>query len=306
MSLRDSGHEPVADAGFGDQVLGLGRIVFDLLAQLAHVDTQVVRVVRMAWSPHRLQQLPVGEHAVRMRRHVDQQAVFDRGHVQVFAIALDGAARQIDLHVAELDHAAAAAGQCRAAAQVRAHAGQQFAHREGLDQVVVGAGVEGLDLVGLVDARRQHEDGDVRPAAQFADQIDAVAIGQAEVEHHQVGAARAGFNQSALHCLSLMDLEAVALKRLSDEAADLRFVFDHENPRRGFAHPASPRTSSFSSASIVGGSPRGNSMTKRAPPPGRVWPTIVPPWASTMARSRGGRVTSYCHCKKTRCNCRGI
>jgi hypothetical protein len=67
-----------------------------------------------------------------------------------------------------------------------AHAGEQLAHAEGLGQVVVGASVEGRDLVVLGAPRRQHDDRDLRPPAQATDQVDAVAVGQAEVEEHQV------------------------------------------------------------------------------------------------------------------------
>ena len=84
------------------------------------------------------------------------------------------------------------------AAQMRPHARQQLAGAERLDEVVVGAGVERLDLVLLAGAGRQHEDGHVRPGAQVADQVDAVAVRQAEVEHDQVRPARACLDQAAL------------------------------------------------------------------------------------------------------------
>ena len=62
------------------------------------------------------------------------------------------------------------------AAKGDAHAGEQLLYRERLHQVVVGAGVEGRHLVGVLQARRQHDDRQRRPAPQRTDNVHAVAI----------------------------------------------------------------------------------------------------------------------------------
>ena len=51
--------EPVAHAGLGEQVLGPGRVGFELPAQLGHVDAQVPAGGLVAGSPHLGQQLPL-------------------------------------------------------------------------------------------------------------------------------------------------------------------------------------------------------------------------------------------------------
>src|SRR5678816_2254857 len=43
--------------------------------------------------------------------------------------------------------------------------GNELVHAEGLGDVVVGAGIETADLVGLLRARRQHDDGHERTEA---------------------------------------------------------------------------------------------------------------------------------------------
>ena len=96
--------------------------------------------------------------AMRVRCQVDQQAVFDRRDVQLGAGALDGAPGQVDAVVAEFDAGGVRVGPGGVPSQMGAHARQQLAHAERLDQVVVGAGVEGFDLVAFVGACRQHED----------------------------------------------------------------------------------------------------------------------------------------------------
>jgi hypothetical protein len=55
--------------------------------------------------------------------------------------------------------------------------GEQFIHPERLGDVVVGAGVECGDLLVLRVPCRQHEDGRRAPAAQPADNFDAVEVG---------------------------------------------------------------------------------------------------------------------------------
>ena len=73
------------------------------------------------------------------------------------------------------------------AAQRGAQAGEQLVHPERLGHVVVGAGVERRDLVGLAVAHRQHDDRHRAPAPQPADHVDAVDAREPEVEDHDVG-----------------------------------------------------------------------------------------------------------------------
>ena len=74
-------------------------------------------------------------------------------------------------------------------AQRHAHARQQLAHAEGLGHVVVGAGVERGDLVALLAARGEHDDRHLAPLPQPADHLQAVHIGQAQVQNDDVGLA---------------------------------------------------------------------------------------------------------------------
>ncbi len=53
--------QPVADTGFGQDVLRLRGIRFDLVAQLAYVDAKIVGFVHVRRAPHLPQQLLVGD-----------------------------------------------------------------------------------------------------------------------------------------------------------------------------------------------------------------------------------------------------
>ena len=61
----------------------------------------------------------------------------------------------------------------------------------GLVDVVVGSAVEGRDLAVLGLGRREHDDGDVAPLADPPAHLQAVDVGQAEVEDHDVRRATA-------------------------------------------------------------------------------------------------------------------
>src|SRR5260370_33880346 len=62
-SVRDDGvlDQPVADPVLGQHVPRRGRIHLDLLAELAHVDAQILRVDRLV-APHLAQQVLAGQH----------------------------------------------------------------------------------------------------------------------------------------------------------------------------------------------------------------------------------------------------
>ena len=60
--------------------------------------------------------------------------------------------------------AALAACSRRDAARTRA---SKLAHTKGLGQVVIGAGIQCLDLVLLTDAGREHDNGHLGPAAHI-------------------------------------------------------------------------------------------------------------------------------------------
>ena len=73
----------------------------------------------------------------------------------------------------------------------RPHPGEQLLDPERLGDVVVGAGVEGGDLLDLLGAPGEHDDRRGRPAAQPGDHLGALHVGEAEVEDRP-GRAGAG------------------------------------------------------------------------------------------------------------------
>ena len=115
----------------------------------------------------------------------------------------------------------------RLTADQRAHARAEFVEIERLDKVVVGAGVEAFDAVGHRVARRhdQHRQR-VAARAQRREHIETVALGQAEVEQHQVVGLRARRAERRFAVFHPVDGEAFAAQRLAHAFGDHPVIFD--------------------------------------------------------------------------------
>ena len=132
----------------------------------------------------------------------------------------------VEREVAHDDRGAAAR---RAAAQQRAQAGQQLLALEGLDEVVVGAGVEALDARLERVARGEHEDRHVVGRAQPARHLHAVELGQPEVEDDEVGVERRRLVERRLAVGGDAHLVALQAQRALQDLGDLLVVFDDEH-----------------------------------------------------------------------------
>src|SRR5262249_8266997 len=108
-------------------------------------------------------------------------------------------------------------------------AGQQFVNAEWLGDVVVGAGVQRVDLVVAVRATGEHHDGYRSPGAQRADDLYAVHVRQAEVEHQKVGLFL-GDRAQRLGTVGGGDHLVLAGGQVDPQRAeDLRFIVDDED-----------------------------------------------------------------------------
>ena len=105
----------------------------------------------------------------------------------------------------------------------------QLAHAEGLRHVVIGAALEGGDLVLLLRPGGEDEDRRRRLASQPPDDGHAVEIGQAKVEEHQVGPARLPGGQRLGTRCGMGHAEAVCSQVPSHGGAHVRVVLDDED-----------------------------------------------------------------------------
>ena len=115
-------------------------------------------------------------------------------------------------------------------------ASQQLGRAKRLDQVIVGTGIECGHLVDFGRAGGKNDDGNVRPGPQVADQVDAIAIRQAEVEHDQVRLPGADLDQTTSHRIGLENRQLLRFQGQFDEATNLGFILDNDHGGCGVRH----------------------------------------------------------------------
>ena len=116
------------------------------------------------------------------------------------------------------------------AAQHGAHAGQQFADLEGLEDVVIGAGVQSGDAVvqGVAGGDDEHRQGGGL-AADAAQYLQAVAAGQAEVQQDEVVVLGAQGREGAVAILHPVGCPGGIVQGAVDGVADHGVIFDEED-----------------------------------------------------------------------------
>lgn len=170
---------------------------FRLAAQVHHVHVQGVGARLEVEAPHRLEDLLAGQHLPRVRQEHLQQGELGTGQLDPARAPGDLAGGEVHPQVGEGQHIvvgdAACRGRVRAAAQQGPDAGEELVQFEGLDQVVVGPGVEPGDAVADGVAGGEHQDG--RGGAggtQAAGGGQTVHPRHLDVEDDQIGGVRLG------------------------------------------------------------------------------------------------------------------
>src|SRR5271165_2216247 len=114
------------------------------------------------------------------------------------------------------------------AAQRSANAGQQFATAERLGDVVIGSGIQRLDLAALLAANREHDDRDLRNFAELAAQLDAVHVRHSEVGDHQVGDEVLHDFERGFTVVGHANLIALGAEAGAQDPRNLRLVVDNQ------------------------------------------------------------------------------
>ena len=116
------------------------------------------------------------------------------------------------------------------APQHRTHAGDELFEAERLGDVVVAADRETLDLLlGRVARGEEHDRHVVPVGPQPLHDREAVAVGEHDVEHHEIGPERG----RGLQCVGAgardLDGESLVAQGGRDEVGDVRLVVDDED-----------------------------------------------------------------------------
>lgn len=193
----------VGNLALGDQAIADTHVCLDiarmrgvglyLLTQRAHKDAQARQVTLSCRAPNLVQDKLVRQYLVGVMRQQAQELVLNRRQVQLLAIHRGNAGIKIDMQLAGIERALGgntARLRIRKAPERRANAREQLLDRKRLGQVIVGASIERTNLVRILAARRDHDDRHARPCAHRLHHLDAVHIGQTQVEQHNARCLR--------------------------------------------------------------------------------------------------------------------
>src|SRR4051794_38939478 len=223
---RSARLEAEADAAHGRE----HRRVAELAPQPADVGVERLRRSPPVLVPDRGHDL-VARHGLPRTAHEQREQVELLGReLELAAVAPRAPRAGIHAHARDL-----ALGDAIAAApQQGAYARAQDRQRERLREVVVGARVEPEHLVELGAAGREHEDRQARVLrARAAAHLDPVDVRQADVENHEVDAARVDAPDGGAARVDVIDVVALARQGADQRLADRDVVFDHEEARHG-------------------------------------------------------------------------
>src|SRR3954468_3437252 len=225
--------EAVARAADREDQLGRLRLLFELLAQVADVHVDGARVAVGAVAPDRAQQLLAVVQPPRLVHQALQQ--LELGERQPHGLGGDRhpALALVEHHVGDLQQPVVeqvAVG----AAQDRADARPQLGEAERLGDVVVGAGLQALDGVGLGVQRGQHDHRrDVAPGAQRAgDVVARRARAERDVEQDDVEVAAARLLQRVVAVGDRRDAVTLPLEGAGEHVAEGVVVVDDEDVER--------------------------------------------------------------------------
>ena len=181
-------------------------------------------------APDGVEQLLAAEDAAGVLHQVVEQAEFGGAQVDLVAGAADAVGDAVDDDVTVVE---AIVGQARAdAAEHGADAGDQLAHREGLGQIVVGAGVEAADAIAFLATRGQHDDRHVAGLGLAADataDLDPRQFGQHPVQQNQIGQTLLDLQHPLFAIGGDHDAIAFLFKVVGQEGRQGVLVFHHQN-----------------------------------------------------------------------------
>jgi len=122
------------------------------------------------------------------------------------------------------------AGEARAA-QHRLHPAAELAERERLGDVVVGPELQAQDLVDLLGLGGQHDDRHAAARPQTPADLEAVDLGQHQVEHDEVDRALVEAVEGLLAVLGADHVIDLSPERKGQQLLDRLLVVDEEDPR---------------------------------------------------------------------------
>ena len=185
--------------------------------------------------PHLLQDLLPAQGDALVGGKEDQQVELLGGQAHFLAGDLDGVAGRVDGQLAESHGAVGGLGAGHGAVEHCPDAGHQLPGGEGLDHIVVGTALEARQLVVLLAAGGQDDDGGVDATGAHLPQAGhAVHEGHHQIEDDQIITAAGQQGQGGRAVAGLLAGVARILQILPDQLPDARLIVNDQN----FCHKA--------------------------------------------------------------------
>jgi hypothetical protein len=195
-----------------------------------HVGVHVGRLLAVPRSPDGPQNHLIRTRSPLVAREVGEDAELLRREVHLLGVVVDLVMDEIDDERTEGERGGLALERLGAAiAQNGSNACFEFSHAEGLRDVVVRSAIEGVDLAAFVAGGREDNDRHVAPLTNALSHNQAVHIGQANIEHDQIGGRKGSLRESALSVHRGHDLVALGFESEAQCSQQRGIVIDHEN-----------------------------------------------------------------------------
>ena len=189
-------------------------------------------------APEAALQLLATDQGGSPARQLAQDAEARGAHPDLAALPRDPVPGHIDADVIHPQLAALGVLLRAAPPQQGPDAGLQLAQGKGLDQIVVGPGIQAQHAVGHGIAGRQHDDRHLHAVfpAQGAAQADAVQAGEHDVQHHQVELAGRRHLEARTAVAGAIQFIAQGLQIGVQVGEDVLVIFHQQDRDRHHAH----------------------------------------------------------------------
>src|SRR5215469_6888233 len=198
----------------------------ELLPQMADVHIEKAIVGRGLALKQRSGDLVARDDAPRGSNKHLQQIELRRGEFDPLPGAPHFARRRVNANGSDRHFGCRLLDHRLAAPQHGANPRQQFIGIKWLGKIVVGAGIEALDAILLLYARRRHDHGDALAPPQLLEHSESVEYRQHDIENHQVMRAIHRAGQPLAPVVGALKPMAGLGKILPHHAAQLGVVVD--------------------------------------------------------------------------------
>ena len=182
----------------------------------------------------------MGQHFAAVASQDAQQLIFDGRQMQLLFREESAACRIVDPKraVDKYGRFLAVALHLVQPPDRNAKPGQQFIHGKGLDQIIVRSGVQRFDLVAVIAAGADDNNGQIGPGTDFSDHLHAIQIGQAQIQQHNVRVMRGSFHDSRSAVGSGKKTVIMGFQGNGNQIADGWIILHNQNQR--LIHSGSP------------------------------------------------------------------